>query len=153
MISLVDIHQPEIGRQIYALQQAAYRIESELIGYPALPPLLESLETLQQSGEQFLVFQEAGQLAGVLAYTRSGSALEICRMMVSPAYFRRGIAAKLLEALEAIEAEVTQIVVSTAAQNLPALALYQKYNYRQRFTTTLPDGLKLVTLCKQLSQG
>lgn len=153
MILLVDIHQPEIAQQIYTLQQAAYRIEGELIGYAALPPLLESLETLQQSGEQFLAFQEAGQLAGVLAYTRNDSVLEICRMMVSPAYFRRGIAAKLLQALEAIEAEVNQIVVSTAAQNLPALALYQKYNYRHRFTTTLPDGLKLVTLSKQLLDG
>lgn len=153
MILLVDIHQPEIAQQIYTLQQAAYHIEGELIGYAALPPLLESLETLQQSGEQFLVFQEAEQFAGVLAYTRSNNALEICRMMVSPAYFRRGIAAKLLEAIETIEAEVNQIVVSTAAQNLPALALYHKYNYRQRFTTTLPDGLKLVTLSKQLPQG
>ncbi|MFN8459347.1 MAG: GNAT family N-acetyltransferase [Anaerolineae bacterium] len=150
MISRVDIHQPDIAWQIYTLQQAAYHIESQIIGYPTLPPLMESLEDLQQSGEQFLAFQAAGQLAGVLSYTHSPNALEICRMMVSPAYFRRGIAGKLLQAVETIEPNINQIVVSTAAQNQPALSLYQKYGYRQTFTTTLPDGLKLVTLHKQL---
>ncbi len=153
MISLVDIHQSEVAQQIYTLQKAAYRVEGELIGYPALPPLLESLKTLQQSSEQFLAFQEGGQIAGVLAYTRSANALEICRMMVSPVYFRRGIASKLLAAVETIEAAVNQILVSTAAQNQPALTLYQKHGYRQALTTTLPDGLRLVTLHKQLSQS
>lgn len=150
MISLVEIQKPEIAQQIYNLQQAAYTVERQLIGYPTLPPLLESLVSLRQSGEQFLVFQEEGQIVGALSYTCTAKSLEICRVMVSPGHLRRGIAGKLLASVENVGPDVHQIVVSTAVQNHPAIALYEKSGYRQTYTTTLPDGLKLVTLHKRL---
>lgn len=150
MISQVDIRQPDIAGQVHTMQQAAYTVESQLIGYPDLPPLRETETDLQHSGEQFLTYGEEGQLAGAVSYLRLGDMLDICRLVVSPAYFRRGIAGKLLEAVERSEPGIRQITVSTAEKNLPAVTLYKKHGYRVARRTVLADGLVLVELRKQI---
>lgn len=150
MINPVDIRQPDTARQIYRLQQAAYAVESQLIGYPDLPPLRETAVDLQRSGEQFLAYQAEGQMAGVVSYLRRGEALEICRLVVSPTHFRQGIAGKLLAAIETGESGLRSLTVSTAAGNLPAVTLYQKHGFKVVRQTVLADGLVLVELCKQM---
>jgi ribosomal protein S18 acetylase RimI-like enzyme len=150
-IRRVDIQQIEIAQQIYPLQQAAYLLESRLIDYPNLPPLHESIETLRQSQELFLAYWAEGQVAGVLSYIRHQDRLEICRLVISPHHFRQGIAGRLLQAVETVEPEIKRLTVSTALKNQPALALYQKYGYRQTSQTILPDGLVLVELQKEIT--
>jgi ribosomal protein S18 acetylase RimI-like enzyme len=152
MISQVNIRQPDMAGQIHALQQAAYTIESQLIGYPDLPPLRETRADLQHSEEQFLIYREEGQIAGAVSYLRLGDTLDICRLVVSPAYFRRGVAGKLLEAVETGEPGIRQITVSTAEKNLPAVTLYQKHGYQVARRTVLADGLVLVELRKQIGE-
>lgn len=150
LIVKVDIQNPDVARQIQALQLAAYQVESELIGYPQLPPLLETVEVLQGTGEQFLVFREAGHILGTVAYVRANDTLEICRLVVSPDQFRRGIAGKLLNVLEEIEPGISYLTVSTAEKNLPAITLYQKHGYFLAQRNILPDGLVLIQLHKQI---
>lgn len=150
MISPIDIRQPDLAHQIQALQKAAYTVESQLIGYPNLPPLQETSTDLQHSAEQFLIYRAEGQIAGAISYLRLGDTLDICRLVVRPAYFRRGIAGKLLTAVETDEPGIRQITVSTAEKNLPAVALYQKHGYRVVQRTVLADGLVLVKLGKQI---
>lgn len=153
MINSVDIRQPDIARQIYHLQQAAYTVESQLIGYPNLPPLRETAAELQRSAEQFLAYQEEGQMVGTVSYLRRGDTLDIGRLVVSPAHFRRGIAGKLLAAVETAEPSLRYITVSTAAKNLPALTLYRKHGYSVVRQTVLADGLVLVELGKQIGKA
>ncbi|GAB4455340.1 MAG: hypothetical protein Fur0044_49620 [Anaerolineae bacterium] len=150
MIRQVDIRQPDIAHRVHALQQAAYTVESQLIGYPDLPPLRETRADLQHSAEQFLTYEEEGQIAGAVSYVRLDDTLDICRLVVSPAFFRRGIAGKLLKAVETGEPGIRQITVSTAEKNLPAVTLYQKYGYQVVRRTVLADGLVLVELRKQI---
>lgn len=151
VISPVDIRQPDIAHQIHTLQRASYTIESQRIGYPDLPPLRETIENLQQLGQQFLVFREAEQFVGTVSYVRAGETLEICRLVVSPSHFRQGIARKLLEAVETIQPGIRQITVSTAEKNLPAVTLYEKHGYQVAQRTVLNDGLVLVELHKQVA--
>ncbi len=151
VISPVDIRQPDIAHQIHTLQRASYTIESQRIGYPDLPPLRETVADLQRSEEQFLTFQETGQIVGAVSYLQVDNTLEICRMVVSPTHFRRGIAGKLLEAVETIAPDIRQITVSTAEKNLPAVTLYEKHGYHVAQRTTLNDGLVLVELHKQVA--
>ena len=137
-------------QQIYELQQASYLVESQLIDYPDLPPLLETVETLQHTGEQFLIFKEDERILGALSYVRADDILEICRLIVSPNHFRRGIAGKLLRAAEEVEVGIKRIIVSTAENNLPAVTLYQKNGYHLAHRAVLPDGLVLVGWHKQI---
>ena len=150
MICQIDIRKPDIARQVHALQKASYTIESHLINYSDLPPLLETIEDLQDSAEHFLAFTERGQILGAISYTRDENILEICRLVVSPHHFRRGIAGRLLKSLEAKEAGVKRIIVSTAEKNYPAIFLYQKHGYHISQRRVLADGLALVQLSKPI---
>jgi ribosomal protein S18 acetylase RimI-like enzyme len=151
VIRPVNIQNSDIAHRLHELQLAAYQVESQLIGYPQLPPLRETVEALQRAGEQFLVWQEEEQFRGAVGYIQAGSTLEICRLVVSPTHFRRGIAARLLEAVETINPSIRQVTVSTTAKNLPAVTLYEKHGYRITQRTVLDDGLVRVELQKQVN--
>jgi len=150
VICKIDLQDGAVVQQIYELQQASYLVESQLIDYPDLPPLLETVETLQHTGEQFLIFKEDERILGALSYVRADDILEICRLIVSPNHFRRGIAGKLLRAAEEVEVGIKRIIVSTAENNLPAVTLYQKNGYHLAHRAVLPDGLVLVGWHKQI---
>jgi len=150
MIGKIDLQDGAVTQQIYELQQASYLVESQLIDYPNLPPLLETVEALQHTDEQFLIFKEDERILGALSYVRAGDILEICRLIVSPNHFRRGIAGKLLRAAEEVEVDIKRIIVSTAENNLPAVTLYQKNGYHLAYRTVLADGLALVGWYKQM---
>lgn len=152
MITHLDLTIPHVAQQVHTLQQLAYLVESRLIEYPNLPPLRDTVDTLQQADELFLGYHDPRQLVGVIAYERLELTLNICRLVVHPQQFGRGIASRLLQAIEYQPHGQTSITVSTAAKNRPAVALYQKFGYQIRHTQTLPDGLELVELEKRLKQ-
>lgn len=109
------------ARAILELQREGYAVEAALIGFPDLPPLLEPIESLERSTETFVGAFVDDTLSGVISWTYDGDLLDICRLVVSPLYARRGIGRALLR--RAI-AEGRRTVVQTAAANAPAIALY-----------------------------
>jgi ribosomal protein S18 acetylase RimI-like enzyme len=113
--------------------------------------LYESTADLQHSGETFLACLDAAEIIGVLSFARHVQSLEICRLVVSPRHFQRGIGSALLYAVEQHASPGTTITVSTAARNTPAVRLYQKHGYAITHRHTLPDGLVLVKLAKPKS--
>jgi tRNA(adenine34) deaminase len=131
----LDIREPASAEAVYHLQQLAYPIETKLIGLPSIAPLLDTPETLQNCGEQFIACFEEDRLVGAVSYKLIDnlSTLDIHRMMVHPDRFRRGIASKLLEAALAIPG-IRKALVSTGTLNTPAVALYERYGFQ-------PDGL------------
>jgi ribosomal protein S18 acetylase RimI-like enzyme len=148
MIHTLDILDPTTAQAALALQRESYAVESALIDYPALPPLYESTADLQHSGETFLAYLDAADIIGVLSFARHAQSLEICRLVVSPRHFQRGIGSALLHAVEQHASPGTTITVSTAERNTPAVRLYQKHGYTITRRHALPDGLVLVKLAK-----
>ena len=59
------------------VQHAAYAIEAELIGYPQLPPLHETLEGLQGTPEELWLCEEGGELCGVVGLEQHADELVI----------------------------------------------------------------------------
>lgn len=55
MIKTIDITNFESAQEVFSIQIAAYKIEAAIIGSYDLPPLKETIETLQNCGESFLV--------------------------------------------------------------------------------------------------
>lgn len=53
-IKPLDIRLQEAAEEVWALQHPAYRVEAELIGVADLPPLRDTIQTLQSCGESFL---------------------------------------------------------------------------------------------------
>lgn len=151
-IGEVDLSDDELARELLAVQVAAYAIEAELLAYPQLPPLFESIDDLRQSGERFLAARGDGRIVGATSIATSGAALDICRMVVRPSHMRRGIASRLLAAVESMRDGRVAITVSTGEDNIPAIRLYERNGFEIVKRRTLPDGLRLVGLEKRFDR-
>jgi ribosomal protein S18 acetylase RimI-like enzyme len=115
---------------VLEVQHAAYAIEAELIGYPQLPPLHETLEGLQATPEELWLCEEDGVVCGVVGLEQHADELVIARLFVAPAAFRRGVGSALV-AQALARADGRRVRVGTGARNLPALALYERFGFRR----------------------
>ena len=118
-----------------AVQHAAYAIEAELIGYPELPPLHETLAALQATEEELWLCEEGDALVGVVGLEHGEDEMVIARLFVAPAFFRRGVGSALV-AQALAQAGGRRVRVGTGARNAPALALYARFGFRR-----LDEGL------------
>lgn len=124
--------------ELYRLQQQAYRVEAELIGAAFFPPLLQTEAALREEHPTGYIMRLDGRLVGAVTVDDE----TITRLLVSPDYFRQGIATQLLR--YACEQQLLRFV-STAALNKPAMALYQKFGF-QSIRQVKQDSIVLVTL-------
>lgn len=129
------VNQPgeQIARKILTIQVSAYEQEAKLIGVNWLPPMNTTVQNLCNSGDIFFVTYVGIELVGAISIapeTEEVSA-RITSLVVLPDFHRRGIATRLLiEALSHFGCAV--LTVQTAAKNVPALALYARFGFRER---------------------
>jgi len=148
-IEILDLHRGDNAKRVIDLQRAAYRVESELISFSGIPYLFEEEEELLKSEEVLLAYWEDDHLLGVLSYEQVEYEIEICRLVVKPEHFQRGIASSLLTK---VQEEITagQITVKTAKANKPAIRLYKKFGYHLEQNFATKEGLELVELIKRI---
>jgi ribosomal protein S18 acetylase RimI-like enzyme len=160
----LDLGDDALLARLVALQRASYAVEARLIGAESLPPMRETPEQLRASGETFLGARDggargagarddgaagaahAGRLVGALSYRRDGDLVDIHRLVVDPAAFRRGVATALLDALEQRERDARRWTVGTGAGNVPALTLYERRGYRIAGERQVAPGVRWVRL-------
>lgn len=143
-IRALDLSDGAEASDILAVQRAAYRIEANLIGSDAIPPLRETLAQLQATQEHFVGAFFAHHLAGILSYQQDDTTLDICRLAVHPTYARRGIGTALLLDTLRREPHTSRVVVSTGALNTPARALYQREGFHLTGEREVAPGLRVV---------
>lgn len=153
IIEEVDICADGIAGQVLQVQVAAYLIESRLIEYPDFPPLWETEDKLRASGERFVVCRVDGAVAGATSFAVKDRVADICRLVVSPSHFGKGIGTGLVRRVEDLCRDCSRIIVSTAWRNTPAVKLYEKCGYKVSRRWRLPDGLELVELEKLNAAG
>ena len=137
----VDPQDPGIAARLLALQQRSYAVEAALIGYPALPPLQETLDDLRVDTARFFSIWQDDELIAALSLDDQAEPPCITRLMVDPAHFGKGHASRLLG--EVLMRGIP-LEVGTAAANEPARRLYEKHGFRLLETFRTPDGLALV---------
>ena len=135
-----------VAELVLQIQRAAYAVEAELVGYDAIPPLHETLAELQSKPLIFLGASCDRTLAGVLGYSRDGDTVDIDRVAVDPAFFRRGLARKLLRELFARERDAMQFTVSTGFGNQPAIELYEGFGFHVVGEDYPTPGTRIVLL-------
>jgi ribosomal protein S18 acetylase RimI-like enzyme len=128
MIEKLNLMDREMVTHILAVQIPSYQVEAELIGFDGIPQLKDTIETIQQSGETFYGLFENSILIGFIAIQDVGDTLDICRLVVHPAHFRKGAATKLLSFV--LSKAKKTVTVSTGSKNSPAITLYKKHNFR-----------------------
>jgi ribosomal protein S18 acetylase RimI-like enzyme len=110
---------------VLGIQRRSYRVEASLIGSDAIPPLTESVDELRACGERFVGALVDDRLAGIVSWKFEGETIDIHRLAVDPAFFRRGIGVALVRAVLASEPRAQRTIVQTGAVNDPAKALYR----------------------------
>jgi ribosomal protein S18 acetylase RimI-like enzyme len=142
-IAVVDHRNAHTAKELISLQRRAYAVEAELIGYDRLPPLVETVQDLMGSALTVLAAVESDALVGLLGYTLSDGVVDVDRIAVDPGRFRRGHARRLLDALHERH-PACDVVVSTGADNAPAIALYESLGYLRVGQRTVADTLAVV---------
>ncbi|WP_163098810.1 GNAT family N-acetyltransferase [Peribacillus alkalitolerans] len=129
MKQILDLNDNMILDELFLIQQASYMVEANLINFYDIPPLKESKAQLKRCNEAFIGWFVENKLAGAVSYTKEGHELAICRLIVHPDHFRKGIASKLLEELLSMYPS-HRFIVSTGKDNTPAKRLYEKKGFR-----------------------
>nr|WP_280671838.1 GNAT family N-acetyltransferase [Kitasatospora sp. MAP12-44] len=135
---------------MHRVGRRAYAVEAELIGFDDIPALRESLPELR-SGAGRLRWLGArtpeGRLVAFVAWQqlageRAGD-IDIDRVCVDPDWFRRGLASRLLRHLLTELAPDGDALVSTGADNLPAVTLYKGLGFSPTAVVEPVPGLRL----------
>jgi ribosomal protein S18 acetylase RimI-like enzyme len=150
VIESIDIALQPVALRVLELQRVSYQIEADLIGFGSIPPLRESLEELQSSGEVFHGWFEDDKLLGFVAHKLEENVLDIHRVAVHPDGFRRGIARQLLEFVLKLERGAMRAIVQTGSLNLPACKLYLSFGFEILEQKEVAPGLELTLFSKNL---
>ncbi|RUQ26655.1 GNAT family N-acetyltransferase [Peribacillus cavernae] len=129
MLRKVDLQNLSLANELYTVQQKSYTIEAELIGFLDIPPLKETFDELLSCQEEFIGYFIDEKLVGAVSYSLEDETVHICRLIVDPAHFRKGIAQKLLAHLQN-EGSPERMIVSTGKDNHPAISLYLKNGFK-----------------------
>ena len=145
MIHEINHRNEQQAKEIQKIQQAAYRIEAELMGFYEIPQLHESVHEIQNSPETFIGYSKE-RLKGVVSHRVEDGIVDIYRLVVDPDHFRKGVGKQLIAHL--LERYTGyKFTVSTGAANKPAIALYQSYGFREQRSIEVAPGIH----CTQFS--
>ncbi|MCR8843279.1 GNAT family N-acetyltransferase [Paenibacillus sp. SC116] len=131
MIHKLMVDNEAIAKQMLDVQIPSYQIEAELIDFYDIPQLKDTVETVMASNETFVGYFVEDELAAFISYTDEGQVIDICRLVVHPNYFRKGIARKLVAHVLDEIAKYKKVIVSTGAKNAPAKQLYEQCGFQE----------------------
>lgn len=140
MIGEINHQNKQIAQEILEIQLLAYRVEAELMGFSGIPQLHETANDIQNSDELFVGWRE-DELAGVLSYKIAEGLVDIHRLVVSPAHFRKGIGKSLVGYLLK-RYKGYEFIVSTGTANKPAIALYQAFGFQEQRKVEVVPGIE-----------
>ncbi|MBV5122615.1 bifunctional GNAT family N-acetyltransferase/GrpB family protein [Bacillus halotolerans] len=143
MIAFLKHKEEAVSREIIDVQKPAYVKEAELIGFDGIPALHEKAEDIRASQEQFAGYREDGKLLGVISYEKFMHELTICRLVVHPDGFRKGIGRALVQFVIDQNEDAEKIEVVTAEKNSPAVSLYTQAGFVKTKTVKASEGLFL----------
>lgn len=150
LIRKIDITDVNLAKEVLNIQIPAYQVEAELIGFDKLPPLKDTIETLQQSGEKFYGYYIKEELSGVLSLKIENGVMDIHRLFVHPKHFRKGISQTLIDFVQSSEAGYNMITVATGTKNVPAVHFYHKNGFNKLKEIIVEEGLSISLFEKRI---
>ncbi|KQL33649.1 GNAT family N-acetyltransferase [Psychrobacillus sp. FJAT-21963] len=149
MIKIIDISVRDNAIDVLNIQIPSYMVEAEIIGTNEIPPLRDTVETLQECEEVFFGYYEDEDLCGAISLKIENNVVDIHRLIVHPTHFRKRIAQKLLNFVTN-NYEVKKIKVATGSKNTPAVSFYIKNGFENIKEVTVNENLSLTFFEKKL---
>ncbi|WP_237089057.1 GNAT family N-acetyltransferase [Paenibacillus larvae] len=149
MIKPIRVEDRHSALEFLALQMTSYLREAELSGLSDIPPLVDSISSLQYSDETFLGYMIDGKLHGAIAYRQKEGVVTISRLMVHPDVYRKGIASRLVLYVMERHPDALWFEVAAGTGNEPALHLYQKLGFQPDGVRPISAGVSLTLLRKR----
>ncbi|MDA5281276.1 GNAT family N-acetyltransferase [Streptomyces sp. NPDC054904] len=123
----LDLTDEATAAAVHRIGRASYAVEAALIGFDGIPALRESLQEMRERPLHWSgAVHDEGSIAGFVAWAQEGDgSIGVDRLCVDPAWFRRGIASRLMRHLLTEAFPDRTVEVTTGAANAPAVALYE----------------------------
>ncbi|MBE7121484.1 GNAT family N-acetyltransferase [Bacillus cereus] len=138
---------------ILNVQIPAYEIEAKYINSTAIPRLYDTVTDIQNCDETFYGYYLENSIIGFISFKVDADVVDVHRLVVSPDYFNKGIATKLLLFIFDMFSSSKTYIVQTGKENMPALSLYKKHGFIEIQDIVLPDGVVLTSLKRQNTQN
>ena len=145
MITILDQQEDTIAEKTYAVFQVSYAVEAEILGAKDFPPLKRAIVDFKNSETSFFGHWIGKELTAVIEIEPSLTAFHIASMVVHPTYFRQGIGSELLTFIFELVVGNT-ITVETGLANIPAIALYKKFGFKEVDQYDTDHGIRKVRL-------
>jgi ribosomal protein S18 acetylase RimI-like enzyme len=129
LIKKINVGDRRVAEDVLKVQIPSYQVEAEIIGYYDIPPLRDTVETIQQCDELFFGYYTDTELCGFISVKIEKNEADIHRLVVHPKHFRKGIAQSLLEFIEGLDG-IKTLKVSTGSKNSPAVSFYIKNGFQ-----------------------
>lgn len=153
---VVEPARPEDAGQILTVQRAAYVTEAQLYGDPFISPLTESLAQVRAAvagGGVVLVARLGPRVVGSVRGLINGRTAQIGRLVVAPDEQGRGIATRLMDALETeLAPECDEYALFTGHLSDGNLRLYRRRGYAETRREHIGGALTFVHLRKKASE-
>jgi ribosomal protein S18 acetylase RimI-like enzyme len=149
LIKIIDISIRDNAKDVLNIQIPSYKVEAEIIGSDEIPPLKDTVKTLQECKEIFFGYYEDEELCGAISLEVEDNVVDIHRLIVHPTHFRKGIAQKLLNFVT-INLDAEKIKVATGSKNTPAVSFYKKNGFENIKEITVNENISLTFFEKKL---
>ncbi|MET0734985.1 MAG: GNAT family N-acetyltransferase [Microbacterium sp.] len=146
--------EPQDAGEVLTLQRAAFVQEAIIYRSVDMPPLHQTLESLEAELHENLglVALDGTRIVGAVRALLDGELLLIGRLVIAPDVQGRGIGSLLLSEVEArgAEAGAVRAELFTGSLSEANLRLYQREGYSESERVTGDDGIEQVFLRKSL---
>jgi ribosomal protein S18 acetylase RimI-like enzyme len=145
MINILDQQEDTIAEKIYHVFQASYAVEAKLLGAQDFPPLKRTIIDFKNSETSFFGHWIGKELAAAVEIEPSPNNFHISSLVVHPKYFRQGIGNELITFIFKLLIG-NKITVETGVENIPAIALYKNFGFKEIDQYDTDHGIRKVRL-------
>lgn len=150
MIEKLENSDIDVSKRIRAVFQLSYKVEAKLLNAPDFSPLKRPLKSYVHSNTEFFGYLKNGELAGVIEIEHNNGFTDINSLVVSPKFFRQGIAKELMRfVFNTFDSNL--FVVETGLKNGPATELYKKFGFKEVKKWNTVHGIRKIKFERRIN--